>query len=150
MRYMRGHFIVTAPDIEPVSVRRSKLDWVIVRPVILTNGPKTATHRALVDPRGHARRPGRRIRSGKTEGLNEQGRSRDHESSDEDNQTRKQHYVAQEHTHTRLPLHLFCAGRLASAKVMQSPDSRIMKIGKASHSRPARGPGFIKILALLF
>ena len=32
MRYMRGHFIVTAPDIEPVSVRRSKLDWVIVRP----------------------------------------------------------------------------------------------------------------------
>ena len=58
MRYMRGHFIVTAPDIEPVRVRRSKLDWVIVRPLILTNGPKTATYRALVDPRGHARRPG--------------------------------------------------------------------------------------------
>jgi uncharacterized protein YbjT (DUF2867 family) len=33
-------------------VRRSKLDWVIVRPVILTNGPKTNAHRALVDPRG--------------------------------------------------------------------------------------------------
>jgi hypothetical protein len=33
------------PDIEPVSVRRSKLDWVIVRPVILTNGAKTATYR---------------------------------------------------------------------------------------------------------
>ena len=49
MRYMRGHFIVTAPDIELVSVRRSKLDWVIVRPVILTDGPKTATYRALVD-----------------------------------------------------------------------------------------------------
>jgi hypothetical protein len=49
------------------------------------------------------------------EGLNEQGRSRDHESSDEGDQTRKQHYVAQEHTHTRLPLHLFCAGRLAEA-----------------------------------
>lgn len=32
-------------------VRRSKLDWVIVRPVILTNGPKTNTYRALVDAR---------------------------------------------------------------------------------------------------
>ena len=31
--------------------RRSKLDWVIVRPVILTNGPKTSAYRALVDPR---------------------------------------------------------------------------------------------------
>jgi putative NADH-flavin reductase len=31
-------------------VRRSKLDWVIVRPVILTNGPKTNAYRALVDP----------------------------------------------------------------------------------------------------
>src|SRR6266576_2434824 len=58
----------------------------------------------FVCPTGHARRPGRRICSGKTEGLNEQGRSRDHESSDEGDQTRKQHYVAQEHTHTRLPL----------------------------------------------
>jgi hypothetical protein len=35
-------------------VRRSKLDWVIVRPVILTNGPKTNAYRALVDPRGLA------------------------------------------------------------------------------------------------
>jgi NAD(P)H-binding len=33
-------------------VRRSKLDWVIVRPVILTNGPKTNADRALLDPRG--------------------------------------------------------------------------------------------------
>jgi putative NADH-flavin reductase len=32
-------------------VRRSKLNWVIVRPVILTNGPKTNAYRALVDPR---------------------------------------------------------------------------------------------------
>ena len=32
-------------------VRRSKLDWVIVRPVILTNGPKTNAYRALADPR---------------------------------------------------------------------------------------------------
>src|SRR5258707_14814268 len=30
---------------------RSKLDWVIVRPVILTDGPKTNAYRALVDPR---------------------------------------------------------------------------------------------------
>ena len=42
-------------DVQERIVRRSKLDWVIVRPVILTNGPKTATYRALVDPRaGHA------------------------------------------------------------------------------------------------
>jgi uncharacterized protein YbjT (DUF2867 family) len=33
-------------------VRNSKLDWVIVRPVILTDGPKTNAYRALVDPRG--------------------------------------------------------------------------------------------------
>jgi hypothetical protein len=32
-------------------VRRSKLDWVIVRPVILTSGPKTKAYSALVDPR---------------------------------------------------------------------------------------------------
>src|SRR5262252_6894170 len=30
--------------------RRSKLDWVIVRHVILTDGPKTDAYRALVDP----------------------------------------------------------------------------------------------------
>ena len=33
------------------SVRRSKLDWVIVCPVILTDGPKTNAYRALVNPR---------------------------------------------------------------------------------------------------
>jgi hypothetical protein len=33
------------------NVRRSKLDWVIVRPVILTNGPNTNAYRALVNPR---------------------------------------------------------------------------------------------------
>ena len=38
-------------DMQERIVRRSKLDWVIVRPVILTNGPKTNTYRALVDPR---------------------------------------------------------------------------------------------------
>ncbi len=32
-------------------VRNSKLDWVIVRPVILTDGPKTNAYRALVDTR---------------------------------------------------------------------------------------------------
>ena len=31
-------------DVQEQIVRRSKLDWVIVRPVILTNGPKTRTY----------------------------------------------------------------------------------------------------------
>ena len=38
-------------DAQERIVRRSKLNWVIVRPVILTNGPKTNAYRALVDPR---------------------------------------------------------------------------------------------------
>jgi uncharacterized protein YbjT (DUF2867 family) len=38
-------------DVQERIVRRSKLDWVIVRPVILTNGPKTSAYRTLVDPR---------------------------------------------------------------------------------------------------
>jgi putative NADH-flavin reductase len=37
-------------DVQERIIRRSKLDWVIVRPVILTNGPKTKAYRALVDP----------------------------------------------------------------------------------------------------
>jgi len=37
-------------DAQERIVRRSKLDWVIVRPVILTNGPKTNAYHALVDP----------------------------------------------------------------------------------------------------
>jgi uncharacterized protein YbjT (DUF2867 family) len=38
-------------DVQERIVRRSELDWVIVRPVILTNGPKTNAYRAVVDPR---------------------------------------------------------------------------------------------------
>jgi putative NADH-flavin reductase len=38
-------------DVQEWILRRSKLDWVIVRPVILTDGPKTNAYRALVDPR---------------------------------------------------------------------------------------------------
>jgi NAD(P)H-binding len=38
-------------DVQEWIVHRSKLDWVIVRPVILTDGPKTNAYRALVDPR---------------------------------------------------------------------------------------------------
>ena len=38
-------------DVQERIVRRSKLDWVVVRPEILTDGPKTNTYRALVDPR---------------------------------------------------------------------------------------------------
>jgi putative NADH-flavin reductase len=41
-------------DVQERIVRRSKLDWVIVRPVILTNGLKTNAYRALVDPRDWA------------------------------------------------------------------------------------------------
>ena len=37
-------------DVQEWIVRRSTLDWVIVRPVILTDGPKTNAYRALVDP----------------------------------------------------------------------------------------------------
>ena len=32
-------------------IRRSRLDWTIVRPTILTNGPRTGNYRVLVDPR---------------------------------------------------------------------------------------------------
>jgi uncharacterized protein YbjT (DUF2867 family) len=38
-------------DVQEWIVRRSKLDWVIVRPVILTDGPRTNAYRALIDPR---------------------------------------------------------------------------------------------------
>jgi putative NADH-flavin reductase len=38
-------------DVQEWIIRRSKLDWVIVRPVILTDGPTTNAYRALVDPR---------------------------------------------------------------------------------------------------
>ena len=41
-------------DVQERIVRRSNLDWVIVRPVILTSGPKTKFYRALVDPRDWA------------------------------------------------------------------------------------------------
>jgi putative NADH-flavin reductase len=38
-------------DTQEQIVRRSGLEWIIVRPVILTNGPKTRTYRALTDAR---------------------------------------------------------------------------------------------------
>ena len=41
-------------DVQERIVRRSKLDWMIVRPVILTNGPKTNAYRALVNTRDWA------------------------------------------------------------------------------------------------
>src|SRR5262249_28353287 len=37
-------------DVQERIIRNSKLDWVIVRPVILTDGPRTRAYRALVDP----------------------------------------------------------------------------------------------------
>jgi putative NADH-flavin reductase len=38
-------------DVQERIIRNSTLDWVIVRPVILTDGPKTNDCRTLVDPR---------------------------------------------------------------------------------------------------
>jgi putative NADH-flavin reductase len=38
-------------DVQERIIRNSELDWVIVRPVILTDGPKTNAYRAFVDPR---------------------------------------------------------------------------------------------------
>lgn len=38
-------------DVQEIIVRKSKLDWVIARPVILTNGPRTGCYRVLVDPK---------------------------------------------------------------------------------------------------
>ncbi len=38
-------------DVQEMMIRRSNLDWVIARPGILTNGPKTGEYRVLADPR---------------------------------------------------------------------------------------------------
>jgi putative NADH-flavin reductase len=38
-------------DIQEQVIRNSKLDWVIARPVILTNGRRTGTYRVLVNPK---------------------------------------------------------------------------------------------------
>ena len=38
-------------DVQERIIRRSRLDWTIVRPTILTNGPRTGAYRVLVDPR---------------------------------------------------------------------------------------------------
>jgi putative NADH-flavin reductase len=37
-------------DVQEQIIRRSGLDWIIARPVILTNGPRTRMYRALTDP----------------------------------------------------------------------------------------------------
>ena len=49
--HLRMGRIYDDKDVQERIVRRSKLDWVIVRPVILTSGPRTKVYRALVDPR---------------------------------------------------------------------------------------------------
>jgi uncharacterized protein YbjT (DUF2867 family) len=38
-------------DVQERIIRRSRLDWTIVRPTILTDGPRTGNYRVLVDPR---------------------------------------------------------------------------------------------------
>ena len=37
-------------DVQERIIRRSRLDWTIVRPTILTNRPRTGAYRVLVDP----------------------------------------------------------------------------------------------------
>ena len=37
-------------DVQERIIRKSRLDWTIVRPTILTNGPRTGAYRVLVDP----------------------------------------------------------------------------------------------------
>ncbi|MFZ0457681.1 MAG: NAD(P)-binding oxidoreductase [Rhodoplanes sp.] len=41
-------------DVQERIIRRSQLDWTIVRPTILTNGPRTKAYRVLTDPRDWA------------------------------------------------------------------------------------------------
>jgi uncharacterized protein YbjT (DUF2867 family) len=36
-------------DVQEVIIKRSKLDWIIVRPGILLNGPRTARYKSLTD-----------------------------------------------------------------------------------------------------
>jgi len=38
-------------DVQEAIVRRSGLDWIIVRPVILTSGPKTGRYKVLCNPK---------------------------------------------------------------------------------------------------
>jgi putative NADH-flavin reductase len=38
-------------DVQERIIRRSPLDWTIIRPAILTNGPRTGKYRVLVNPR---------------------------------------------------------------------------------------------------
>jgi uncharacterized protein YbjT (DUF2867 family) len=38
-------------DAQEWIIRRSRLDWTIVRPTVLTAGPRTGAYRVLVDPR---------------------------------------------------------------------------------------------------
>ena len=41
-------------DVQERIIRRSQLDWTVVRPTILTNGPRTKAYRVLTDPRDWA------------------------------------------------------------------------------------------------
>ena len=92
----------------------------------------------FVCPTSHARRPGRRICSGKPEGLNEQGRSRDHESSDEGDKTAQCRAGA--YAYASPPSPLLCGpSGIRKSTAVPVPGLKTMKIGKASQSRPAHG-----------
>jgi hypothetical protein len=59
--------------------------------------------------------------------LAEQARNRDHDSSDECEQARKQHNVTQEHTHTcASPSSALCGGHVGTPKQCRQPARRLL------------------------
>jgi hypothetical protein len=46
-----SRIIYADKDAQEWITRRSRLDWTIVRPSVLTNGPRTGAYRVLVDAR---------------------------------------------------------------------------------------------------
>jgi putative NADH-flavin reductase len=61
----RGHggllhdAIYADKDVQEWIIRPSRLDWTIVRPTVLTNGPRTGAYRVLVDARDWRSGPSR-------------------------------------------------------------------------------------------
>jgi hypothetical protein len=59
--------------------------------------------------------------------LTEHARNRDHDSSDECEQARKQHNVTQEHTHTRASVSL-CEAHLGISKAVAATSSEAVGV----------------------
>jgi uncharacterized protein YbjT (DUF2867 family) len=47
----RPSLVYADKDAQEWIIRRSRLDWTIVRPTVLTTGPRTGAYRVLVDSR---------------------------------------------------------------------------------------------------